>query len=67
MPQRSLVLPPGHRLTVTIDGDKPLGVTVVAYRGDQWLGEASIDQIDDVEGLQEIVDMLTKRGPRLKK
>lgn len=58
-------LPPGHRITITIDGDKPtMMVTIAAYRGDEWLGEATLDGVPNEEALQEICDMLTKRGPR---
>jgi hypothetical protein len=60
-----LALPPGHRITIEIDGDKPLGITVTAYRGDEWLGLATVDSLDGVGRLQEIVDMLTKRGLKL--
>jgi hypothetical protein len=59
-----LILPPGHRLTITVDGDAPMAVTIAAYRGDEWLGNASVASIGDVAALQEIADMLTKRGIR---
>lgn len=58
-----LALPPGHRITIAIDGDAPaLGVTVTAYRGSEWLGEATINSVEDDGRLQEVIDMLTRRG-----
>lgn len=61
-----LVLPPGHRITITVDGDAELlGVTVAAYRGEEWLGEMTIGRLTSLEQLQATIDELTHRGPRL--
>lgn len=64
--RRPLIPPPGHRTVSTINGDAlALGVTVTAYRGKEWQGEVTIQSIEDDGRLQEVLDMLTKRGPHL--
>jgi hypothetical protein len=65
---QKLALPPGHKVTITVDGDaKAMGVSVVVHRGEEWIGELTFNEIGDVQKLQDAVDMLTRRGPKLVK
>jgi hypothetical protein len=57
--------PTGYRVTITVDADQAvMGVTIVAHFGDEWIGEVSMNAIDDIGKLQGAVDALTKRGPK---
>jgi hypothetical protein len=63
-----LVLPPDHRIVITVESDPDsMGVTVEAFYKGTWIGAATVNSIDDDGRLQAVVDMLTKRGPRLEK
>ena len=63
-----LALPPGHRVTITIDGDQEaMGVTVTIHRGDHWLADVILDAMPGPRMLQEWVDTITKRGVHLEK
>ena len=62
---KPLVLPPDHRVVITVDADKTrMAVTIVAYRRGEWLGEVTVNALPADDQLQDVVDMLTHRGPR---
>jgi hypothetical protein len=65
-----LALPPGYRLQIDYDPDVgPMNTTLTVRRGAEWIGEITVpvSRLDHPDDVQDIVDMLTKRGPRLAK
>ncbi|MFI5229938.1 MAG: hypothetical protein ACHQWU_12775 [Gemmatimonadales bacterium] len=41
-----------------------MGVTVTGYRRADWIADVTVSEIASLTDLQELIDMVTKRGPR---
>jgi hypothetical protein len=61
----TLKLPPYFTVAVAFDPDKaPLSIAITVFHEGNWIGEASVAPpgVERPGSLQEVVDMLTKRG-----